>query len=127
MTYKDLFDAQHEYCTTEDYPGTAIRPHAFIAGVKWLVNRLYKLPLNEAIYEIAEMQKVLQDEEVLTKWTLKVMSPFVPNKCESCDRFDECFVSGEGRLRELCQMYGANVVFKRKEQWEHQKETDDLM
>lgn len=118
MTYKDLFDAQHQYCTTEQYPGTFIRPHAFIAGVKWLVNRLYKLPLDEAIDEIAEMQKALQDEEELTKWTLKVMSPFVPNKCESCDRFDECFVSGAGRLREFCRMYpnGANVVFKRKEQ-----------
>lgn len=123
MKYKELFDAQHQYCTTEQYPGTSIRPHAFIAGVKWFVNRLYKLPLDEAIDEIAEMQKALQEEEMLTKWTLKKMSPFVPNKCESCDRFDECYTRS-GRMREFCKMYGANVVFKRKEQWEHQKETD---
>ena len=91
-TYKDLFDAQHEYCTTEDYSGTAIRPRAFIAGAKWAIKQ----------------------EEELTKWKLKKMSP-VPNKCESCDRFDECFVRG-GRIREFCKMYSANVVFKRKEQ-----------
>lgn len=116
MTYNDLFDAQHEYCRTEDYPNTAIRPHAFIAGVKWFVNRIYKLPLDEAVNEIVEMQKALQDEEELTKWTIKVISPFVPNKCESCDRFDECYVSGAGRLRKFCGMHpnGVNVVFKRK-------------
>lgn len=113
MTYKDLFDAQHEYCTTEQYPGTFIRPHAFIAGVKWFVNRLYKLHLDEAIDEIVEMQKALQDEEELTKWNLKKVSPSVPNKCESCDRFDECFVQG-GRMREFCKMYNENVVFKFK-------------
>lgn len=116
MTYNDLFDAQHEYCQTEDYPYTAIRPHAFIAGVKWFVNRIYKLPLDEAVNEIVEMQKALQDEEELTKWTIKVISPFVPNKCESCDRFGECYVSGAGRLREFCKMLpkGANAVFKFK-------------
>lgn len=39
------------------------------------------------------------------------------------DRFDECYTSS-GRMREFCKVYGANIVFKRKEQWEHQKETD---
>ena len=56
--------------------------------------------------------KDLQEEE-LTKWTLKKMSPSVPNKCESCDRFDECYTKS-GRMREFCKMYGANVVFKFK-------------
>lgn len=39
MTYKNLFDAQHGYCQTELYPGTAVRPHAFIAGAKWVIKR----------------------------------------------------------------------------------------
>ena len=117
MKYKDLFDAQHEYCTTEDYPGTAIRPHAFIAGAKCVIKYLNDLSANEALEAITNLHDELQEEEELTKWTLKKMSPFVPNKCESCDRFDECFVSGAGRLREFCRMYpnGANVVFKFKE------------
>lgn len=52
-------------------------------------------------------------EEELTQWTLKKMSPSVPNKCESCDRFDECYTKS-GRMREFCKMYEANVVFKFK-------------
>ena len=123
MTYKDLFDAQHEYCTTEDYPGTAIRPHAFIAGAKCVIKYLNDLSANEVLEAITNLHDELQEEEMLTKWTLKKMSPFVPNKCESCDRFDECYTRS-GRMREFCKMYGANVVFKRKEQWEHQKETE---
>ncbi len=116
MTYKDLFDAQHEYCTTEDYPGAAIRPHAFMAGAKWVIKCLSTIPVDEVV----ELYEEIKQEEELTKWTLKKMSPFVPNKCESCDRFDECYVMGV-RMREFCKMYDANVVFKRKEQWEHQK------
>lgn len=123
MTYKDLFDAQHEYCTTEDYPGTAIRPHAFIAGAKWVIKCLSTIPVDEVVDEVVEIYEEIKQEEELTKWTLKKMSPFVPNKCESCDRFDECYTRS-GRMREFCKMYGANVVFKRKEQWEHQEETD---
>lgn len=119
MTYKDLFDAQHEYCTTEDYPGTAIRPHAFMAGCKWVIKCLSTIPFDEVIDEVVELYEEIKQEEELTKWTLKKMSP-VPNKCESCDRFDECYVMGV-RMREFCKMYGANVVFKRKEKWEHQK------
>ena len=102
MTYKDLFDAQHEYCTTEDYPGTAIRPHAFIAGAKCVIKYLNDLSANEALEAITNLHDELQEEEMLTKWTLKKMSPFVPNKCESCDRFDECYTRS-GRMREFCK------------------------
>ena len=119
MTYKDLFDAQHKYCTTEDYPGTAIRPHAFMAGAKYVIKCLSTIPIDKMVDEVVELYEEIKQEEELTKWTLKKMSP-VPNKCESCDRFDECYVMGV-RMREFCKMYGANVVFKRKEQWEHQK------
>ncbi len=84
---------------------------------------LNDLSANEALEAITNLHDELQEEEMLTKWTLKNMSPFVPNKCESCDRFDECYTRS-GYMREFCKMYGANVVFKRKEQWEHQKETD---
>lgn len=114
MKYKDLFDAQHEYCKTDDYPDTAIRQHAFIAGAKWVIKYLNELSATGALEAITNLHDELQEEEELTKWTLKKMSPFVPNKCESCDRFDECYTVS-GRMRELCKMYGANVVFKRKE------------
>lgn len=114
MKYKDLFDAQHEYCKTDDYPDTAIRQHAFISGAKWVIKYLNELSATGALEAITNLHDELQEEEELTKWALKKMSPFVPNKCESCDRFDECY-TGSGRMRELCKMYGANVVFKRKE------------
>ena len=123
MTYKNLFDAQHGYCQTELYPGTAVRPHAFIAGAKWVIKYLSTIPVDEVVDEVVELYEEIEQEEELTKWLLKKMSPFVPNKCESCDRFDECHTRS-GRAREFCKIYGANVVFKRKEQWEHQKETD---
>lgn len=123
MTYKDLFDAQHEYCKTEDFSGKAIRPHEFIAGAKWVIKYLNELSAIGALEAITNLYDELQEEEMLTKWTLKKISPFVPNKCESCDRFDECYTRS-GRMREFCKMYGENVVFKRKEQWEHQEETD---
>jgi hypothetical protein len=123
MTYKDLFDAQYEYCITEDYPGTAIRPHAFIAGAKFVIKYLKDLSANEALEAITNLHDELQEEEMLTKWTLKRKMSRVPNKCESCDRFAECYTRS-GRMREFCKMYSANVVFKRKEQWEHQRETD---
>ena len=113
MTYKDLFDAQHEYCKTEQYPGTAIRPHAFIAGAKWVIKCLSTIPLDEVVDEAVELYEEIKQEEELTKWTLKKMSPFVPNKCESCDRFNECYARS-GRMREFCKMYEANVVFKFK-------------
>lgn len=113
MTYKDLFDAQHEYCQIEDYPGTAIRPHAFIAGAKWVIKCLSTIPVDEVVDEVVELYEELNQEEELKKWTLKKMSPFIPNKCESCDRFGECFTKS-GRMREFCKMYGTNVVFKFK-------------
>lgn len=108
MTYKDLFDAQHEYCKTEQYPGTAIRPQAFIDSAKCVIKYL-----NDLSARLQNLHDELQEEEMLTKWTLKKISPFVPNKCESCDRFDECYTIN-GRMREFCKMYGANVVFKFK-------------
>ena len=46
------------------------------------------------------------------KWTIKVMSRNIPNKCESCDRFDECYVVGSGRMKKFCNEYKENVVFK---------------
>jgi hypothetical protein len=113
MTYKDLFDAQHEYCTTEDYSGTAIRPHAFIAGAKWLLKRFATIPLDKAIGEVVELYEEIKQEEEQAKWSIQNMSSSVPNKCENCDRFDECFVQG-GRMREFCKMYNENVVFKFK-------------
>lgn len=61
MKYKDLLDAQHEYCLTEEFPGTAIRPHAFIAGVKWLVKSLATRPLDEMIDELAELYKEINE------------------------------------------------------------------
>lgn len=123
MTYKQLFDAQHEYCKNEDAPILAIRPHAFIAGAKWVIKCLSTIPIDEVVDEVVELYEELKQEEEHSKWVPKKMSPFVPNMCESCDRFDECYTSS-GRMREFCKVYGANIVFKRKEQWEHQKETD---
>ena len=123
MTYKDLFDAQHEYCTTEDYTGTAIRPHAFIAGAKWVIKCLSTIPVDEVVDEVVGLYEEIKQEEELTKWNLKKMKPDSPNKCEDCDRFGECYTRS-GRMREFCKVYSENVVFKRKEQWEHQKETD---
>ena len=114
MNYKQLFDAQHEYCQNESCPGTAIRPHAFVAGVKWVVKCLSTIPVDEVVDEVVELYEELKHEEGLTKWNLKKMSPFVPNKCESCDRFNECYTRS-GRMREFCKMYGENVVFKFKE------------
>lgn len=114
MTYKDLFDAQHEYCTTEAYPVNATRQHAFIAGVKWAIKRLSAIPADKVVDEVAELCEVIKQEEELTKWNLKKMRS-VPNKCESCDRFAECYTRS-GRMREFCKVYSENVVFKRKEQ-----------
>lgn len=122
MTYKDLFDAQHEYCTTEDYPNTAIRPHAFIAGAKWAIKRLSAIPTDKVLDEVVELYEGIKQEEELKKWELKEMKPSTPNKCEDCDRFHECYIIGV-RMREFCKMYSANVVFKfkRKEKLEHQE------
>ena len=111
---KAMREAQKEYCRTEDYPGSFIRPHAFIAGAKLVIKCLSTIPVDEMVDEVVELFEELKQEEELSKWTLKKMSPFVPNKCESCDRFDECYTKS-GRCREFCRMYGANVVFKFKE------------
>ena len=103
MTYKDLFDAQHEYCTTEDYPATSIRPHAFIAGAKWVLKCLSTIPVDEVVDEVVGLYEEIKQEEELTKWTIKKMSHSVPNKCESCDRFDSCYTIS-GRMREFCKI-----------------------
>lgn len=114
MTYKDLFDAYYEFRKNEDIPnGTFIRPHAFVAGAKWVIECLYTIPIDEVVSEMVELHEKLKQEENLTKWDLKKMSLFVPNKCESCDRFDECYTNG--RMRRFCEMYGLNTVFKFKD------------
>lgn len=57
MTYKDLFDAQHEYCKTEQYPGTAIRPQAFIDGAKCVTKYLNDLSARLQIYTMSCRRK----------------------------------------------------------------------
>lgn len=40
-----------------------------------------------------------------------------PNKCEACDRFDECYMIGIG-MKNLCHDdSGRNLIFKRKEEY----------
>lgn len=36
----------------------------------------------------------------------------VPNKCESCDAFDDCFVRGKG-MKDFCKQEAFNAIYKR--------------
>lgn len=36
----------------------------------------------------------------------------VPNKCESCDAFDDCYMIGKG-MKEFCKQEEFNAIYKR--------------
>lgn len=104
MKYTELFDACYHSNSSEN-------PHDFIAGVRYVINHLAQIPIDEVTDEIAEFYEELKEEEELKKWEIKKMDS-VPNKCESCDRFDQCYVLGAGRLRGFCRIHHDNIVFK---------------
>lgn len=103
MTYKDLFDAQHEYCTTEDYPNTAIRPHAFIAGAKWAIKRLSAIPTDK--FDINALvpfeDKVLVRDDETDKWV-----PATWGFCDNSLEFSFTVEGGNGF--KMCIPYKGN-------------------